>query len=379
MQNLHLVRAINAINRSKIKSDSPITKVSKPSRLSGIFGSDSTLSRLFSGGSSCSCSSRSESSESEQDKPKKRRLSMFESQLPPAKKRALSSDTYFYNVRNLIRRENISKNHVVPKYPDVKKTLHAGDRRNAVNIIMAASRKLGLELGTPSYAVLIMDRFLSHISTAISPNSLAVMAMTCLNIAGKIYDLDGSRCGSRSMMNLIRACCREEDKQFTMTEFVTLVNRAETQIMSCIDSEALGVPTVLEYVNTFTGWGDSKDYDDKFKWLGCVFMCDVYCAHTEYTEFKQYDVAKAIVDMQIQSPPARCVCCNSVQCISDPAPPIKRNIARSVLLYFMKSGERVQTDPYVGVRTRHSDNSAAEYIKNICELEIKCHHTATLI
>jgi hypothetical protein len=59
-----------------------------------------------------------------------------------------------------------------------------GARRAAVNVIYLMAASLNLEIGTPSFAVLMMDRFMSAPHNVVPPDCVLLVAMTCLNMAG---------------------------------------------------------------------------------------------------------------------------------------------------------------------------------------------------
>lgn len=238
---------------------------------------------------------------------------------------------------------------VAPNYPDAKGVLPPGSRRKAVNVIYLMAHVLNLEICTPSIAVLVMDRFFSACDELpSSQNAVMLMAMVCLNIAGKVADLDRGYCGSRGVMALMRAACPANIRQISHANFARYVSGIERAILETIDSTLLSYECALQTVAEITGWCCR----DERMWMRAAFLCDVFAADTASTAFSQTQIARAA--MEISSLTRGTERCDAFE-----------HVVRALMVFFGSAavGDDHARDPYYGVRARHSANDQVRALR----------------
>lgn len=292
-------------------------------------------------------------SESESDGKAKKRprapetpdTSCSSDQSPSAKRAKPSADKIkldFERIWELMReREESAIYRIVPNYPDTRwwlNQLPPGSRRKAVNMIYLMAHKLNLEVGTPSAAVILMDRFLSAIKTPIPSHKILFVAAVCLNMAGKLVDIDRGYCGGRAVMQLMRDMMPQAIRQKTEIAFAVSVGDMEAYIMQCMANRMLEIPPALQCISEITDW-DSRDY---VAWLHAAFICDVFSVDTASTNFLQCDIARAVVEELCGAETERT--------------PLTRAMSRAKSIFVASGKEQAYSDPYFGVRMRHSLN-----------------------
>lgn len=250
----------------------------------------------------------------------------------------------------MIDRERYANYQVRPNYPDICGVLEPGDRRHLVNIIMGASDKMRSEPGTPTFAALTMDRYLSAITTSVTPKSSPILALSCLNIAGKLVDLDpdSTRYGTVAMTKFIRDC---SETSKSVREFRGLIESLERKIVNTIGMEMYAIPSVLEYIEEGTKWSTNSQ-----KWNLAVTICDIFYTFTDCTKYTQHQIACAIVYI-IEYPMRDSVAMTGMMV------PIVNNvievagiITRDVTIYLnspIPELTKIATDPFAGVRLKY--------------------------
>lgn len=256
---------------------------------------------------------------------------------------------FLFAVRDLHRKERVAHKPLLPRYSDVLNVLVPGDRRRAANIILAVAAKMDLEPCTASAAVLLMDRFLSHFGKGVPSSSLAYTALMCLNVAGKIHDLDNNFFGTSRFMTLVRDCVRDaETKQATVKQFMLVAGSTEERIFRVLDAEFTATPPALEYVHMATGWGPrSADPDQLNLWEAAVFLCDLFCTYTEATDYAQVEIARAALHVLGHEPAGPDPQASFVY--------VAERMRAAARQFFGTADARGEptNDPYIGVRMRH--------------------------
>lgn len=258
---------------------------------------------------------------------------------------------FLFAVRDLHRKERAARKPVLPRYSEILSVLIPGDRRRAANIILAAAAKMDLESCTPTCAVLLMDRFLSHLGKAVPSSSLAYTALMCLNVAGKIHDLDTNFFGTRRYMTLVRDCIKDPAaKQRDVVQFMRVAESTEQRILRVLESELTSTPPALEYIHLATGWGPrSEDREQLDHWQACVFLCDMFATYTEATDYTQVEIARAVLRV-LGYEPASPGGGGGGGAFEHAA----ERMREATRQFFACAGSSVAEDPYAGVRMRHS-------------------------
>jgi hypothetical protein len=244
-------------------------------------------------------------------------------------------------------REKNSPFRVVANYPDDRNFMPPGARRKAVNVMCLMSHVLNLELCTPGLGSLIMDRFFSCRESLPFPNenSIMVIAMICLNIAGKMADLDRGTCGSKRVMSMLREASPDILKQDNHDDFAKYATKMECEIMNTLDGNILSCPCVMQIISQFTRW----DTTHERLWYRAAFMCDVFNIDSVSTYFLQTEIARGIVDIIHKTSTHHVV---------------TESIVRSLHVFFNSAGiYEEKSDPYFGVRLRHLDNSEVRNVR----------------
>lgn len=247
---------------------------------------------------------------------------------------------------NLQEREESATYRIVPNYPDTRWCLNKippGSRRKAVNIIYLMAYRLNLEVGTPSMAVLLFDRFMSAIRVPVSSNKILFIAAVCLNIAGKIFDIDNGFCGSKGVMQMIRDMVPPCIRQRSEKAFAVSMGDMECYIMQCMNNKMMELPNALQCISEVTQW-DRSNY---MAWLHSALLCDIISADTASTNFCQYQIAKAVIEN---------ICDIESRSFASKA------IARAQTMFIASSEEHIYRDPYFGIRMRHNMNPCISII-----------------
>ena len=261
-------------------------------------------------------------------------------------------------LRGLVAQEQNSPFPIVPHYHDLRQFLPPGCRRKAVNTIYLMAASLNLEICTPSLAVVIMDRYFSAISALKwERNRIVLIAMLCLNIAGKVADLDSGYCGSRSVMVMIRSAVPENLRCADETSFFKETAAIERDILSTIKNTLLSYPCALQMIAAATNWNE----DNEPMWLRAALACDVFNTDSIVTEFSQAAICAGVISF-LTNPECKS---RVVSCL-----------IFTLGLYINKDpGVHVPLwdDRYVGARHRHCRNPETKwYYDNIVPL-IKIH------
>jgi hypothetical protein len=252
-------------------------------------------------------------------------------------------------------REAAARFKVRDGYPDQCqscRSLAPGTRRKVVNTIHTMASCLNLELGTPTFGILLMDRFLTAKPKAIRRDSILLVAMVCLNIAGKVADIDGGYCGSRSVLQMIRDAVPPRVRAKTEMSFMRCVYQIETLILSTMDNYLFELPPALQCVAEATRWHET----DQTKWLQAALLCDIFATDTASTGVPQWEAAQAVVYI--------------IDGDSSAAPSSKAlsAVCRAAVL-FLNSGavpSRLM-DPYHGARLRHKYNPTTQALLTMRE------------
>ena len=248
------------------------------------------------------------------------------------------------------KREEGASYRIVPNYPDARWWLHRmppGSRRKAVNVIYLIASKLNLEVGTPSMAVVLFDRFMSAVRVPVPAHKILFIAAVCLNMAGKIVDIDRGFCGGKAVMQMLRDMVPRAIKQKSEKAFAVSIGDMESFILQGMDSRMLELPPAIQCVAEITGWNDG----DVPAWLHAVLLCDLLNTDTASTGFLQCDIARAVVEevCGIASEPSSV--CAALQ--------------RAKAIFAASRGEQAFRDPYLGVRVRHSLNACVSLIPDV--------------
>jgi hypothetical protein len=231
---------------------------------------------------------------------------------------------------------------VVANYPDVCGFLPPGARRRAINVIHLMAHTLNLELCTPGLGVLLLDRFFSTRKTLpSSPDSVVLTAMICLNVAGKVADVDRGFCGSKGVIDMIRDASPFKLRQGNRAMFSKYVAVLEREILYTLDSTLLSCPCAMQTISELTGWNLLNEP----LWLRSAFVCDVFGVDSASTYFSQTQIARAVVGVVTLSPEMHAA---------------TAAILRGLKVFCASALEKdYRRDPYFGVRMRHSTNSEA--------------------
>ena len=244
-------------------------------------------------------------------------------------------------------REESASYRVVPNYPDTRwwlNQLPPGSRRKAVNIIYLMANKLNLEVGTPSMAVLLFDRFLSAVKVPVPSHKILLIAAVCLNIAGKIVDIDRGFCGSKPVMQMIRDMVPQNVRQKSERVFSIMMGDMECYILQCMNNEMIELPPAIQCISEITNW----DARNCTAWLHASLICDIFNTDTASTNFRQCDIARVVIEDICGIPSEK----------SDLFTAIQK--AKAI---FVASGEELAfSDPYFGVRMRHSLNECVSLL-----------------
>jgi hypothetical protein len=265
--------------------------------------------------------------------------------------RIIGSDAQWERVQTA---ERLSPFRTVPNYPDVQTFLPPGARRKAVNIIFLMARALNLELCTPGFGVLIMDRFLSFRGQQpFTHESVMLTAMICLNAAGKAVDVDRGYCGSRGVMALLRDATPPSARQKDHTLFALHAAAIEREVLLTLDSNIMSCPCAMQVIAEMTDWHS----DDEMSWLKSALVCDIFSADSVSTQYTQTQIARGAVGLV---------------CGSRDIHAATEAMARSISM-FMSSAGRIITpqaqwaDPYFGIRVRHCDNPGVRALRGMLD------------
>lgn len=249
--------------------------------------------------------------------------------------------------RHMIARETESPHRTLPNYPDVAGScskLSPGTRRRAVNAIYVMAGIMNLEIGTPSFAVLLMDRFLSSRREPIVPHTVMLVAMVCLNVAGKLVDIDRGYCGSKGVMQMMRAAVPPNIRGRTQADFDRCAYQVETILLRTLDNNPIQIPPAAQYIAEMTSWNELNQY----AWLEAVLLCDVFAADTASTMYCQWEIARAVI---------------AIVCQTEAVHRATSALSRAAVM-FLNSAQvgDMRLDPYFGARLRHSRNPATEHL-----------------
>ena len=237
---------------------------------------------------------------------------------------------------------------IIPDYPDVRGVIPPGTRRNAVNVIYLMAHVLNLEPCTPGFGVLIMDRFLSTVDVrgcdsdvAARRRSMVTMAMMCLNVAGKIADIDRGFCGSRGVMCMIRDASPACMKMANHDEFARHVTAMECELLETLDGRMLSYPCTMQIIARATMWHITCEE----MWLRAIFVHDVFDASTISTRFSKTRIAQGIVKLLSSN--------------GERTDPVIDSILCGLSLFFdvTRGKTSMIDDPLFGVRVRHAQNT----------------------
>jgi hypothetical protein len=248
--------------------------------------------------------------------------------------------------------------------------LHAGARRRAVNELLTLATILNLEACTPSFAVIVFDRFMcSPIANAapvapVPSNTFGLIAMMCLVLSGKIVDIDRGYCGSRHVLQLIRWATPTEVRMPLEIQFVQRAFQIEKLVFTALDGALYAVPPALQCVSEATAWNVVNEH----AWLEAVLLCDVFCTDTASTAYEQCEIGRAVVEI-VSSPVGELVGCVAPGWAEDGVTEHKCKalfaIVRAVLMFLdtaQPPPERFYDDPYFGARQRHAGNPAVSHL-----------------
>lgn len=246
----------------------------------------------------------------------------------------------------MLERERSSPYPIVPDYPDRLGALHPGSRRRAANVMHMMAHVLNLELCTAGFAVLTFDRYFSNrrrSSEEEDENSAMLMAMVCLNVAGKVADLDSGHCGSKAVISMLREASPARVHKKTRSAFARHVGKLERDVLETLNGTLLSHPSAMQIISEITGW----DASDPPMWLRAGFVCDVFSADTTSTRFSQTQIARSVVEL-----------CRSAD-YDDDDDDDSNAIACSLRAFFGSERSCMgdsSRDPYFGVRIRHLTN-----------------------
>lgn len=230
-------------------------------------------------------------------------------------------------------------------------------RRTIVNVIYAVAGAANLELGTPGFATLLLDRFLSTWDGHVASRRALLLGLTCLVIAGKIADVDGGHCGSSGFARLLRDTLPQECRGASDRDFMRCLYRVEASVMRTLQDGPLAMPTALEWIQAATGWGDTES--SRSRWLLAALLCDAFACCTECTAHRQCDVGWAAAHVAAER--------------GAPAPPNTSRARRNALGALCRAAVALadtatstgSADPYRGVRARHLGGPALAELAGI--------------
>lgn len=252
----------------------------------------------------------------------------------------------------MARREASARFKVKEGYPDTCRSCHSlapGTRRKVINTMYTMAACLNLELGTPTFGVLLMDRFLTAKPKAIRRDSILLVAMVCLNIAGKVADIDGGYCGSKSVLQLIRDTVPPRVRAKTEHMFLRCVYQIETLILSTMDNHMFELPPAMQCVAEVTRW---HEIPDQLKWLEAAMLCDIFATDTASTGYAQWEAAQAVVYVVEGALAPRGVAAT---------PRALPAVCHAAVVFLNSGGVPDQLmDPYYGSRLRHQRNPAQQ-------------------
>jgi hypothetical protein len=226
---------------------------------------------------------------------------------------------------------------VLPSYVTVRQMV-AGSRRAAANVVYVMASRMNLEVCTPSFAMLVLDRFLSRTQRWFGGEEVLMVAMICLNMVGKIVDVDRGYCGSRLVAAMIRSAVVPELRCAKLVDFCRRAAMIERSILETLGSRVLLCPSALQYIAEATEW----HLCNVLIWLRCAFIVDVFTFDSACTAFTQNEIARAVADIVEGRRPAGAACHDAIQ--------------RALLIYDRSSEETMLQDPYFGARVRHRRN-----------------------
>lgn len=245
-------------------------------------------------------------------------------------------------------REDISLYKTMPNYPDIRDpgTIPPGARRRSVNVMLLMAKSLNLELCTPNMSISIFDRFLSHVHVLQKdPNCMPLISMVCMNLAGKVADIDRGYCGSKGVLDMIRDATHPSFKCKTFDQFAISVASLERIILCTLDSTLFSVPIAMQCISEATDW----DEKDEISWLYSALICDIFSTDSVSTVFPQHQIARGVISLV------------SKKRIDIP---IIEPIKNSLRVFIGSSSEKdVWRDPYYGARQRHANNPALALLK----------------
>lgn len=234
----------------------------------------------------------------------------------------------------------VQRNYPDSRWREIK--MPPGSRRKAVNLIHLMANALNLEVGTPGTAILMFDRFMSAVPVAVPCNKVLFIAAVCLNIAGKIFDIDKGYCGSKEVMRLIRCVSHESIIRKTERAFSAFMADMECYILKVLDFRTMEIPTAMQCIAAVTTW----ERDNCQAWLHAALLCDVFSTDTASTNYSQWEIARAVIHDICGVPSDE----NTMH--------VAEAINRSKRIFVASGGEQPHNDPYFGARMRHSLNSA---------------------
>lgn len=234
----------------------------------------------------------------------------------------------------------VQRNYPDSRWREIK--MPPGSRRKAVNLIHLMASALNLEVGTPGTAVLMFDRFMSAVSVPVPSNKVLFIAAVCLNIAGKIFDIDKGYCGSKEVMRLIRCVSHESIIRKTERAFAAFMTDMEYYILKVLDFRTMEIPTALQCIAAVTTW----ERDNGQAWLHAALLCDILSTDTASTNFSQWEIARAVIHDICGIPSG------------EGTMHVTEALKRSKRIFVASGGEQPHSDPYFGTRMRHSLNSA---------------------
>lgn len=127
-------------------------------------------------------------------------------------------------------------------------------------------------------------------------------------------------------------------RQRSERDFSAFMAECERDILQCLDSSILELPTALQCIAEATNW----HVFNYMLWLHSSLLCDVLTADTASTNFAQYEIAAAVINMLCGRKSNSTVC---------------QAIERAVIMFISSSKEKTfAMDPYFGVRMRHAQN-----------------------
>jgi hypothetical protein len=167
--------------------------------------------------------------------------------------------------------------------------LEHGDRCKAVNVVYTMATTLNLEWCTPSFACFLLDRFLSKRQMTVAKNRFVMLAMVCLNMAGKVADIDKGHCGSPGVTHMMA------DALSPLFEDTRTISRGlyqiETIVLRTLDHMINEPLIALACVAEATDWHRI----DITAWKESILICDVFTTDERSTCYFQHQIARAVV------------------------------------------------------------------------------------